>query len=79
MPDPLAVTTRLTEALGAQGSTVAHMSSLVLAATHSTTSAYLAIPIIVIVLGAQLWRRRSMGGGRGRFKGSGGSSGPGNF
>jgi hypothetical protein len=38
---------------------------------HSTAPWYIAIPVIAIVLGLSIWRRRRGGGGRGPFGGSG--------
>jgi hypothetical protein len=59
------------------------MWSLVVAATRHTNSADLVILIVLVLIGFQVWRRRSMGGGgtRGPFGGGGGpfggSGGPG--
>jgi hypothetical protein len=49
--------------------------SLLFTGTHSTAPWYIAIPIVVVALGARLWLMRSRrgGGGRGRF---GGGRGP---
>ena len=41
--------------------------SVVVALTHSTAPWYLAIPIVVVALGARFWRSRR-GGGRGPFQ-----------
>jgi hypothetical protein len=43
------------------------------AAVHSTTPWYIAVPVLVVVLGLSIWRRRRGGGGppgRGPFGGS---------
>lgn len=40
----------------------------VLIATHSTSPWYIAVPIVVLALGARLWQSRR-GGGRGPFGG----------
>jgi hypothetical protein len=48
--------------------------SALLAGTHSTAQWYIAIPVVVVALGARFWlRARRGGGGRGRgpFGGSG--------
>ena len=55
------------------------MWSLVVAATRHTNSADLVILIVLVLIGFQVWRQRSMGGGnkRGPFGGGGGPGGPG--
>jgi hypothetical protein len=47
--------------------------AMAVAAVHSTTPWYIAVPVLVVVLGLSIWRRRRGGGGssgRGPFGGS---------
>jgi hypothetical protein len=39
---------------------------------HYTAPWYIAVPVLVVVIGLGIWRRRRGGGGRGPFGGSGG-------